>query len=121
MKKKNLKYFAIFLVSLVLVSGAYMLANSLMFYPIWAIYQIISMLTVCIYIYLYMNNEKKTEKERSEFSEKEVAERQNLRKNKIKMFVSVFLPFLVTILCDYTYLLLLSEQDWFISLMNIFK
>lgn len=121
MRKKNLKYFLLFLVSLTVVASVYMLANTLLFYPIMAIYQIVSILTVCIYIYLYMSNEKKTEKEQSELPEKQAEERADKRKKVMKIFVAVFLPFVVTILCDYTYLLLLSEQDWFISLTNLFS
>ncbi len=121
MRKKNLKYFLLFLVSLTVVASVYMLANRFMFYPIMAIYQIVSILTVCIYIYLYMSNEKKTEKEQSELTAEEAARKAESRKNVMKIFVAVFLPFVVTILCDYTYLLLLSEQDWFISLTNLFS
>ncbi len=121
MRKKNLKYFLLFLVSLTAVAAVYMLANRFMFYPIMAIYQIVSILTVCIYIFLYMSNEKKTEKEQSELPANEAQVRADKRKKVMKIFVALFLPFLVTILCDYTYLLLLSEQEWFISLINIFS
>lgn len=121
MRKKNLKCFLLFLVSLIFVAGTYMLANRLMFSPIWAIYQIVTVVTVCIYIYLYMSNEKKTEKEQSELTTEEAEKKAESRKNVMKIFVAIFLPFLITILCDYTYLLLLSEQEWFKSLTNIFS
>ena len=110
-----------FLVSMVVVAGIYMLANRFMFYPIMAIYQIISLLTVCIYMYLHMSREAKLLKDKEKYGAEEALKREDKRFSFEKMYVAIFLPFVVTVLCDYTYLLLLSEQEWFISLMNLFN
>ena len=103
------------------VAGAYMFAIKAAFYPIMAIYQIVSIVTICIYIYLYMRNEKLTAKEEQSLSKDEAIYKQKKRKIVLKRYVALFLPFIVTIMCDYTYVLLLSEQDWFVALINFFN
>ena len=103
------------------VAGIYMTANKFMFYPIMAIYQIISLITVCVYMYLHMSRASKLIKEKETLGVEEAIKREDKRIVFEKIFVAIFLPFVVTILCDYTYLLLLSDQDWFIALMNLFN
>lgn len=104
-----------------LVAGIYMFANRLMFYPVMAIYQIISLISVCVYMYLHMSRETKLQRDKEKHGVEEAIKREDKRIMTEKIFVAVFLPFIITVLCDYTYLLLLSDQDWFIALMNLFS
>ena len=121
MKNKNPMYFLIFLISLICVAGMYMLANRLMFYPIMAIYQVISLITLCLYMYLHMSRKAKLMRDKESLGVEEAIKREDKRIALEKAFVAVFFPFVVTVFCDYTYLLLLSDQEWFVALMNLFN
>ncbi len=105
-KKEKIKYALATLFVLIIVAGVYIFANKIMFYPIMGIYQIITILSLCIFIYFHirckaLKNDGKDEKRIKTFEK------------GVKISALLSFPFVITIICDYIYLLLLKDSALF--------
>lgn len=102
---KKLKYLILLLINIVIVSALYhYLLNSLHFFPIMAIYQIIAIVGICAYLLLFFhhNNEIGKAKMRGEELPFELIEK---RRKRLKLTVVFLAPFVFTVLIDYIYLI----------------
>ena len=84
------------------------------------IYMIMSVITVCGYALLCMhhNNEiAKAKLEGKELDSTLVA----YRKNRLKLYIVFFFPFVITFLMDCTYMFLLADNPLFQSIVNSLK
>ena len=124
MKSQKARSLILLAVNLAIVGGVYMFANRMHFFPIMWIYPAIVIISCCGYIYLHMKDEienaKPSREGRSILSDEERRSAEKRKKLK-KLWVLIFLPFLITILCDYTYLLILSDNHFFTAIMEMFK
>lgn len=101
----KIKYLVLLVLNLFVVSGIYYyLLNTLYFFPIMAIYQVIALFAVCGYLVLFFhhNNEIGKAKMRGEELDEALIQK---RRNRLKAFVVMFSPFIFTVLGDYIYLL----------------
>ena len=101
-----MKYLLLLILNLAVVSGVYYyLLNTLHFFQIMAIYQIITILAVCAYLLLFFhhNNEIGKAKMQGRDLPQELIQK---RRNRLKIIVVSFSPFVFTVLADYIYLLL---------------
>ena len=101
----KLKYLILLVFNLVIVSGVYYyLLNTLHFFPIMAIYQIISLIAICGYLVLFFhhNNEIGKAKMRGEDLPEALIQK---RRNRLKAFIILLSPFVFTVLADYIYLI----------------
>ena len=117
---KKAKYFILLLCMLVLVGGVYIAAIRAYFYPIMAIYQIIATISICGYIllFLYHNNEiGKAKMNGRELDEKLVQK----RRERMKLYVALLLPFVIVVLVDYTFLLLFLDTPLYKAVANFLK
>ncbi len=99
--KSGIKYFLLLLVGLCVFGGIYIYANLMYFLPIMWIYSSLSVVGTCIYIYLNMR-----------YGDDEQ------HKHQKKLTVAIFLPFIIVLLFDFTYLLLLADNPMFIKIRN---
>lgn len=101
-----MKYLLLLILNLAVVSGVYYyLLNTLHFFPIMAIYQIIALLAVCAYLLLFFHHNNEIGKAKMQGIElpQELIQK---RRNRLKTVVVCFSPFVFTVLADYMYLLL---------------
>ncbi len=99
------KYLVLLIFNLIIVSGVYYyLLNTLHFFPIMAIYQIIALVAVCGYLVLFFHHNNEIGKAKMKGSDlpKELIQ---MRRNRLKAFVILLSPFVFTVLADYIYLL----------------
>lgn len=101
----KLKYLLLLIFNLVIVSGVYFyLLNTLHFFPIMAIYQIIALAGVCIYLFLFFHHNNEIGK--AKMNGKELPEELlQKRRNRLKAVVILLSPFVFTVLADYIYLI----------------
>lgn len=105
-KKEKIKYALAMMLVLVIVAGVYVFSNKMMFYPIMGIYQIITILSLCTFIYFHIRctstrNQGKDEAKIKKFEK------------GVKISALLSFPFVITIICDYIYLLLLKDSALF--------
>ena len=102
----KLKYLFLLILNLAVVSGVYFyLLNTLHFFPIMAIYQVIAIIGVCLYLLLFFHHNNEIGK--AKMKGKEVPEELIIRRrNRLKNVVVCLSPFVFTVLADYIYLLL---------------
>lgn len=101
----KIKYLILLVLNLAIVAGVYnYLLNTLHFFPIMAIYQVISILAICIYLFMafYYNNEMEKAKESGKALSEELILK---RRNRLKAVIVLLSPFVFTVLADYIYLL----------------
>lgn len=124
MKNLKLRNLLILIFNLCIVGGIYIFANKMRFLPIMWIYSLVACVSICVYIYLYMKNNienaKPMREGRTILSEEEREKAAKRRKN-MQVLVLIFLPFTIVLLCDYTYLLLLADSQFFKSLTSLFN
>ncbi len=115
----KLKYLLLLILNTCIAGSVYILALKLRFMPIMAIYQVLATISVCIYIFLAYryNNLLGIAKEKGVDADEEKLKRQ---KKTIKNFIVIFCPFLLVVLCDYTYLLLIANNPFFSKFLNLF-
>ncbi len=114
----KLKYLLSLILSLCITGGIYIFALKMHFFPIMAIYQIMAIFALCTYVFLaYRYNDLLGRaKENGEEIDGEILLR---RKKTLKTFIVIFCPFVLVVLCDYTYLLLLADNPFFQNLYNL--
>ncbi len=117
-RKQKVKYLISLIAVLCIVGGVYIFANQMHFLPIMWIYSIIAGVGACIYIYLYMKNKAILAQQENSDGIDQVAAKK--RSKLIKLVTIIFLPFVIVLLCDYTYVLLLADSDLFKSFSNLF-
>ena len=105
-RKEKIKYALSLVLITSIVAGVYMFANKMMFYPVMGIYQIITILSLCTFIYFHVRYK--------------ALKNQGIQEEKTKKFekgvkISALLsfPFALTIIFDYIYLLLLKDSELF--------
>ena len=105
---------------LVLSGGVYIAAIKAYFYPIMAIYQIIATLAVCGYIYLFMHHNNEIGK--AKMNGRELDEKLlHRRRERMKLYVALLLPFVIVVLADYTFLLLIADTPLYKTIVNFLK
>ncbi len=117
---KNLKYLALLIVNLILVGGIYIMcvtSGNPKLLVIMPVYQIIAILAICGYAFLCMRHNNNIGKAKVMGQE---IDKEYVRKSKttLKWYIVAFLPFVMTVLCDYIYLLLLADNPAFQSLIK---
>ena len=102
----KIKYLLLLCLNLFVVSGVYYyLLNTLHFFSVMAIYQIIALVSICAYLLLFFHHNNEIGK--AKMNGREVpAELIQKRRNRLKVLVICFSPFVFTVLADYIYLLL---------------
>lgn len=101
----KIKYLVLLIFNLFIVAGVYnYLLNTLHFLPIMAIYQIIALIAICVYLFLFFhhNNEIGKAKMRGQDLPEELIIK---RRNRLKAIIVLLSPFVFTVLADYIYLL----------------
>lgn len=102
---RKIKYLILLIFNILIVAGVYnYLLNTLHFLPIMAIYQIIALAAICIYLFLFFhhNNEIGKAKMKGENLPEVLILK---RRNRLKAVVVLLSPFVFTVLADYIYLL----------------
>jgi len=120
---KNLKYLALLIVNLVLVAGIYIgcvTSGNPSLFVIMPIYQIIAIVAICVYAFLCMRHNNNIGKAIAMGQE---IDKEAVKKSKdsLKWFIVAFFPFVITVICDYIYLLLLADMPAFQSLIKFFS
>ncbi len=118
-RKQKVKYLISLVLVLCVVGGIYIFANNMHFLPIMPIYSAISCVGACVYIYLYMKHKTSLCDEQASGICDETAKKH--REKLLKLSAVIFLPFIIVLLCDFTYLLLLADSDVFKSVTNFLK
>jgi len=114
----KLKYLLCLIISLCITGSVYVYALKMHFLPIMAIYQVIAIFAICMYIFLaYRYNDLLGRaREKGEEADSDILLR---RKKNLKLFIVLFCPFVLVVLCDYTYLLLVADNPFFQNLYNL--
>ncbi len=120
-RKQKIKNILALFVNLCIVGGIYIYANMRMFLPIVWIYAAFTVAGSCLYIYLYMKDRIADANPPEDASEQRIEEMSQKRKKNMRTAVIIFLPFIIVMLCDCTYLLLLSDSEVFKAVGNIFR
>ena len=81
------------------------------------IYNIAVCILACAFIYLYMKDKVNS----AENAEKDNVGDSQKRKKGMKILLLFLLPFVIVLLCDYTYVLFLSQDEFFSKIINLFK
>ena len=109
----------LFFISTLIVAAIY-IAGNLLYIPVFFPYAIIATVSSCVYIAMFFhhNNEIGIAK----MNGREVPEHILLRRRKrLKIMLIVFFPFLLVILCDSIYLLLIRDNPLFTPFLNLIK
>lgn len=120
-RKQKLKNLLALFVNLCIVGGIYIFANMRGFLPIVWIYAAFTTVGSCLYIYLYMKDRISDANPPEGASEQHIEQMSQKRKKNMRTAVVIFLPFIIVMLCDCTYLLLLSDSEVFKAVSNIFR
>lgn len=120
-RKQKIKNLLALFVNLCVVGGIYIFANMRSFLPIVWIYAALTAVGSCVYIYLYMKDRIEQTNPPEGASEQHIAKMSQKRKKNMRTAVIIFLPFIIVMLCDCTYLLLLSDSEFFKAVVNIFR
>ena len=116
-RRQKFVYLAALCFNTAVTAGIYIFANMREFLPIMWIYNIAVCILACAFLYLYMKDK---------VSEADNAEKDNggdsrKRKKRMKILLLFLMPFLIVLLCDYTYVLFLSQDEFFSKIINLFK
>ena len=114
-RKQKVKNVLALFVNLCIVGGIYIYANMRMFLPIVWIYAAFTVVGSCLYIYLYMKDRIADANPPEGLSEQHIEEMSQKRKKNMRTAV------IIVLLCDCTYLLLLSDSEVFKAVGNIFR
>ncbi len=116
---KKAKYFIILALSLVLSAFIYLYGLKVHFFPIMPIYMVIALFGICGYMFLHFRNNNEIGKALSE-GKQPCQEQIKRRKEQMKLFVAVFLPFVIVVLADCIYILLLEVNPHFNNFLKLF-
>ena len=119
MNKKNLLYLVALVLNLCIAGGVYIFANNIQFLGIMWIYSAAACIGICACIYLYMKNRLAEADEKLSGKEHDI-DAQNKRKDKMKIVIVVFMPFLAVLMCDLIYLYMLADSEIFSEIMSLF-
>ena len=109
----------LFFLSTITVAAIYVIGN--MFYlPVFFVYAIIATISACVYIAMFFhhNNEIGIAKMNGREVPEYLLEK---RRKRLKIIMIVFFPFLLVVLCDSIYLLLIKDSPLFAPLLNLIK
>ena len=112
---KKLGYLLLLIVNTVIAAGIYYFAARAYFLPIMAIYQILAIIAICLYLFLFYRHNNEIGKARMNGEEIGEAVLQSRRK-KLKLCMVFGFPFVFVVLWDYIYLLLLADIPFFKNL-----
>ena len=109
----------LFLISFIVVTALYVIGNML-YLPVYLVYLAVTTISMCVYLWMffYHNNEIGIAKMNGKEVSKEVYEKRKLR---MKIFIIVFFPFFIVVMCDSLYLLLIKDNPLFAPIFNLFK
>lgn len=113
---KKLGLLLLLIVNTVIAAGVYYFAARAYFLPIMAIYQILAIAAICIYLYMFYRHNNEIGKSKINGEELDEALLEKRRKN-LKLCIVFGFPFVFVVIWDYIYLLLLSDNTFF---KNIF-
>lgn len=120
--KKRLKYFSLLLLSTLVAAGIYIFciqSKNPSFIIVMPIYQIVSILGICGYLFLFFRHNNEIGKAKADGVE--VDERAaEARREKMKLYIAIVFPFVAVTLCDYIYLLLLADNKIFSAVLKFF-
>lgn len=109
----------LFLISLIVVSSLYIIGN--MFYlPVYLLYLVIATVSCCVYLWMFFhhNNEIGIAKMNGREIPEEILDK---RRTRMKLMIIIFLPFLIVVMMDSIYLLLIRDNPLFASIIKLFK
>ena len=115
---KKLLYLLLLIFNTVIAAGIYYFAARAYFLPIMAIYQLLAIVAVCLYLFLFYrhNNEIGKAKMNGQEIDESILEK---RRKTLKLCIVFGFPFVFVIIWDYIYLLLLADNPVFKSLFNL--
>lgn len=112
-------YFALFVLNTCMIAGVYIFANE-KHIPLYPVYFAIALVSVCVYITLFLHHNNEIGK--AHMNGKSIPEEiLQKRRNRLKTFIVIFAPFVLTVLCDSIYLLLLADNPLFEKIVNLLK
>ena len=115
---KKLLYLLLLIFNTVIAAGIYYFAARAYFLPIMAIYQLLAIVAVCLYLFLFYrhNNEIGKAKMNGEEIDESILKK---RRKTLKLCMVFGFTFVFVVLWDYIYLLLLADSPIFKSLFNL--
>ena len=116
----KIKYLLLLILGTFIAASVYMFALKAHFFPIMAIYQVLAIISVCLYVFLFYRHNNEIGKARLSGKEPDM-EQYKKRKKVIKLVVACLFPFVLVVLCDYIYLILLADNPLFQSIINFLK
>lgn len=119
---KNLKYLAVLVLVLVVSGSVYIgcvTSGNPALLTVMPIYQIVSILAICGYIFLVLRHNNEIGKAKVQGLELDTAAIEK-RKAQIKWYIALLFPFVLVTLCDYIYLLLLADNPAFQNILKFF-
>lgn len=119
---KKLKYLIVLILTLVVSGSIYIgciTSQNPSLLIIMPIYQIVSILAICGYVFLVLHHNNEIGKAKVQGKEIDTAWVEK-RKTLIKWYIALLFPFVLVTLCDYIYLLLLADNPFFQNILKFF-
>ena len=117
-KMKKLGYLLLLIFNTAIAAGIYYFAARAYFLPIMAIYQMLSIVAICLYLFLFYRHNNEIGKAKLQGVEIPEALLQKRRKT-IKLCMVFGFPFVFVVIWDYIYLLLLANNPLFKNILGL--
>lgn len=116
-KMKKLGYLLLLIINTAIAAGIYYFAARAYFFPIMAIYQILAIVAICLYLFLFYRHNNEIGKAKMNHDQLDEVLLGKRRKT-IKLCMVFGFPFVFVVVWDYIYLLLLADNPLFKNILG---